>query len=89
MGLELPFLHNADFLAMVKEDESSGPFFQTNVLHKAVLEVNDKGIEDTYVTMRLTSFHQQSILLLAILSSLSSGGVDTVILIEHVLDPSS
>jgi serpin B len=53
MGLELPFFHDADFLDMVKEDEPNGPLFLSDVLHKAVVEVNDKGIEGTSVTMGL------------------------------------
>lgn len=51
MGLELPFLRDADFSDMVKEDDSSGPLFLSDVLHKAILEVNDKGIEETSVAM--------------------------------------
>jgi hypothetical protein len=36
---------------MVKEDEFRIPLYLSDILHKAILEVNDKGIEETSVTM--------------------------------------
>lgn len=49
MGLELPFLRDADFTDMVKEDGSRNPLYLSDILHKAVLEVNDEGVEETSV----------------------------------------
>ncbi|TVU25848.1 hypothetical protein EJB05_28359, partial [Eragrostis curvula] len=91
MGLELPFLRDADFLDMVKEDESSGPLFLSDVVHKAVLEVNDEGIEETSVTMGLGKpspaehFVAGHPFFFVIKEEVS----DTVIFMGHVLDPSS
>uniref|UniRef100_A0A0D9XQF6 Serpin domain-containing protein n=1 Tax=Leersia perrieri TaxID=77586 RepID=A0A0D9XQF6_9ORYZ len=53
MGLELPFLRDAEFSDMIKEDDSSDPLFLSDVLHKAVLEVDEKGIDETSVSMGL------------------------------------
>ncbi|KAK3119965.1 hypothetical protein QOZ80_9AG0678690 [Eleusine coracana subsp. coracana] len=91
MGLELPFLRDANFLDMVKEDESSGPLFLSDVLHKAVLEVNEKGIEETSVTMGLGKpspaehFVADHPFFFVIREEVSG----TLILMGHVLDPSS
>lgn len=91
MGLESPFLRDADFLDMVNEDESGGPLFLSDVLHKAVLEVNDKGIEETSVTMGLGKpspaehFVADHPFFFVIKEEVSG----TIILMGHVLDPSS
>ncbi|WVZ53130.1 hypothetical protein U9M48_004116 [Paspalum notatum var. saurae] len=91
MGLELPFLHDADFTNMVKEDESSGPLFVSDVLHKAILEVNDKGIEETSVAMGIGKpspaehFVANHPFFFFIREELSG----SVIFMGHIIDPSS
>uniref|UniRef100_A0A0A9D1R2 Serpin domain-containing protein n=1 Tax=Arundo donax TaxID=35708 RepID=A0A0A9D1R2_ARUDO len=91
MGLELPFLRDADFLDMFKQDESSGPFFLSDVLHKAIVEVNDKGIEETSVTMGIGKptpaehFVADHPFFFVIREEVSG----TVIFMGHVLEPSS
>uniref|UniRef100_A0A0A9D6A2 Serpin domain-containing protein n=1 Tax=Arundo donax TaxID=35708 RepID=A0A0A9D6A2_ARUDO len=91
MGLELPFHRDADFLDMVKEDESSGSFFLSDVLHKAIVEVNDKGIEETSVTMGIGKptpaehFVADHPFFFVIREEVSG----TVIFMGHVLEPSS
>ncbi|KAL5204392.1 hypothetical protein ABZP36_009263 [Zizania latifolia] len=91
MGLELPFLRDAEFSDMIKEDDSSGPLFLSDVLHKVVLEVNDKGIEETSVTMGMCKplpsehFRANHPFFFMIKEEVSG----TVIFMGHVLDPSS
>jgi serpin B len=90
MELELPFLRDADFLDMVKEGEPTRPLFLSDVLHKAVVEVNDKGIEETSVTMGLGKpspaehFVANHPFFFVIREEVSG----TLIFIGHVLDPS-
>ncbi|KAF0896755.1 hypothetical protein E2562_027280 [Oryza meyeriana var. granulata] len=91
MGLELPFLRDAEFADMIKEDDSCGPLFLSDVLHKAVLEVNEKGIEETSVSMGLGKplpaehFNADRPFFFMIREEVSG----TVIFMGHVLDPSS
>ncbi|EAY80397.1 hypothetical protein OsI_35575 [Oryza sativa Indica Group] len=91
MGLELPFLREAEFSDMIKEDDSSGPLFLSDVLHKSVLEVDQKGIEETSVSMGLGKplpaqhFKADHPFFFMIREEVSG----TVIFMGHVLDPSS
>lgn len=91
MGLELPFLHDADFTDMVKEDESRSPLYLSDILHKAILEVNDKGIEETSVTMGIGKpspvehFVADHPFFFVIKEEVSG----SVIFMGHILDPSS
>jgi serpin B len=91
MGLELPFLRDADFTDMVKEDESRSPLYLSGILHKAILEVNDKGIEETSVTMGIGKpspgehFVADHPFFFVIKEEVSG----SVIFMGHILDPSS
>uniref|UniRef100_J3N6X1 Serpin domain-containing protein n=2 Tax=Oryza brachyantha TaxID=4533 RepID=J3N6X1_ORYBR len=91
MRLELPFLRDAEFSDMIKQDDSGGPLFLSDVLHKAVLEVNEKGIEETSVSMGLGKplpaehFNANHPFFFMIREEVSG----TVIFMGHVLDPSS
>ncbi|KAL6660586.1 hypothetical protein ACP70R_001621 [Stipagrostis hirtigluma subsp. patula] len=91
MGLELPFLRDADFSDMVKEDDSSGALYLSDVLHRAIVEVTDKGIEETSVTMGLGKpspterFVADRPFFFVIREEVSG----TVIFMGHVLDPSA
>ncbi|KAF8701192.1 hypothetical protein HU200_033731 [Digitaria exilis] len=91
MGLELPFHRDADFADMVKDDESSGPLFLSDVLHKAVLEVNDKVIEETSFSTGIGKpspaehFVADHPFLFVIREEVSR----SIIFMGHILDPSS
>ncbi|KAF8690986.1 hypothetical protein HU200_040719 [Digitaria exilis] len=91
MGLELPFHRDADFADMVKDDESSGPLFLSDVLHKAVLEVNDKVIEETSFSTGIGKpspaehFVADHPFLFVIREEVSG----SIIFMGHILDPSS
>ncbi|EES08340.1 probable non-inhibitory serpin-Z9 [Sorghum bicolor] len=91
MGLELPFLRDADFTDMVKEDESRSPLYLSDILHKAILEVNDNGIKDTSVTMGIGKprpgehFVADHPFFFVIKEEVSG----SVIFMGHILDPSS
>ncbi|KAI5004656.1 hypothetical protein ZWY2020_031899 [Hordeum vulgare] len=43
LGLQLPFSDQADLSDMVERDESSLPLVLSDVIHKAVIEVNEEG----------------------------------------------
>jgi serpin B len=43
LGLQLPFNEQADLSDMVESDGSSLPMVVSDVIHKAVIEVNEKG----------------------------------------------
>ncbi|PUZ44613.1 hypothetical protein GQ55_8G120200 [Panicum hallii var. hallii] len=91
MGLELPFHRDADFADMVKDDESSGPLFLSDVLHKAILEVNDKMIEEASFSMGIGKpspaehFVADHPFFFVIREEVSG----SVIFMGHILDPSS
>ncbi|CAL4984951.1 unnamed protein product [Urochloa decumbens] len=91
MGLELPFHRDADFTDMVKEDEPCGPLFLSDVLHKAVLEVNDKVIEENLLSMRVGKpspaehFVADHPFFFVIREEVSG----SIIFMGHILDPSS
>ncbi|CAN6381046.1 unnamed protein product [Urochloa humidicola] len=91
MGLELPFHRDADFTDMVKEDEPSVPLFLSDVLHKAVLEVNDKVIEETSFSMGIGKplpaehFFADHPFFFVIREEVSG----SIIFMGHILDPSS
>ncbi|KAL6868343.1 hypothetical protein ACP4OV_015188 [Aristida adscensionis] len=91
MGLELPFLREADFSDMVKEDGSSGPLFLSDVPHRAILEINDTGVEETSVTLGLgkpspTEHFVADHPFFFVVREEVSG---TIVFMGHVLDPSS
>ncbi|OEL24249.1 putative non-inhibitory serpin-Z9, partial [Dichanthelium oligosanthes] len=89
MGLELPFQRDADFSDMVKEDESSGPLFLSDVLHKVILEY--KGIEESSVSIGIGKplpaehFVADHPFFFVIREDVSG----SVIFMGHILDPSS
>ncbi|RLM69322.1 putative non-inhibitory serpin-Z9 [Panicum miliaceum] len=91
MGLELPFHRDADFADMVKDDESSGPLFLSDVLHKAILEVNDKMIEEASFSTGIGKpspaehFVADHPFFFIIREEVSG----SVIFMGHILDPSS
>lgn len=91
MGLELPFQRDADFTDMVKEDEPSGPLFLSDVLHKAVLEVNDKVIDEASFSTGIGKpspaehFVADHPFFFVIREEVSG----SVIFMGHMLDPSS
>ncbi|CAO2146118.1 unnamed protein product [Urochloa humidicola] len=91
MGLELPFQRDADFTDMVKEDESSGPLFLSDVLHKAVLEVNDKVIEETSSPMGIgkPSPAEQFVADHPFFFVIREEVFGAIISMGHILDPSS
>jgi serpin B len=51
LGLQLPFGDEADLSDMVEPDESRLPLVMSEVMHKAVIEVNEEGTEAAAVTM--------------------------------------
>jgi serpin B len=53
LGLELPFSVHADLSDMVEDDGSGLPILVDDVIHKAVIEVNEEGTEAAAVTMVL------------------------------------
>ena len=91
MGLELPFHRDADFTDMVKDDESSGPLFLSDVLHKAILDVNDQVIEQASFSMGTGKpspsehFVADHPFFFVIREDVSG----SVIFMGHILDPSS
>ncbi|XBH83658.1 hypothetical protein VPH35_072023 [Triticum aestivum] len=51
LGLELPFCLEGDLSDMVEDDGSGLPIVAEDVIHKAVVEVNEEGTEAAAVTM--------------------------------------
>jgi serpin B len=51
LGLQLPFSPKADLSDMTEDDESGFRQGLNNVIHKAVIEVNEEGTEAVAVTM--------------------------------------
>ncbi|KAM0923803.1 hypothetical protein ACQ4PT_005317 [Festuca glaucescens] len=51
LGLQLPFGDQADLSDMVERDESGLPLVLSDVIHKAIIEVNEEGAEAAAVTM--------------------------------------
>jgi serpin B len=91
LGLELPFQRDADFTDMVKEDKPNGPLFLSDVIHKAVLEVNDKVIDEASFSTGLGKpspkehFVADHPFFFVIREEVSA----SVIFMGHILDPSS
>ncbi|XP_044318455.1 putative serpin-Z8 [Triticum aestivum] len=52
LGLQLPFSDQADLSDMVERDESDLPLVLSDVIHKAVIEVNEEGTIAAAVSMR-------------------------------------
>jgi serpin B len=55
LGLRLPFYGKADLSDMVEDDSSGLPIVVDNVIHKAVIEVNEEGTKATAVTMVISA----------------------------------
>ncbi|XBI09296.1 hypothetical protein VPH35_136881 [Triticum aestivum] len=51
LGLRLPFSDQADLSDMVEGDGSGLPLVLSDIIHKAVIEVNEEGTEATAVTL--------------------------------------
>ncbi|CAM0903728.1 unnamed protein product [Alopecurus aequalis] len=51
LGLKLPFGDQANLSDMAERDESGLPLFVNKVMHKAVIEVNEEGIEAAAVSI--------------------------------------
>ncbi|XP_047079802.1 putative serpin-Z8 [Lolium rigidum] len=54
LGLKLPFSAQANLSDMVEDDGSRLPIMVGNIIHKAVIEVNEEGTEAAAVTMVIT-----------------------------------
>ncbi|XP_047078917.1 putative serpin-Z8 [Lolium rigidum] len=51
LGLKLPFSDEADLSRMVERNKSSSPLAVDEVIHKAVIEVNEEGTEAAAITV--------------------------------------
>ncbi|CAM0902665.1 unnamed protein product [Alopecurus aequalis] len=51
LGLELPFCDRADLSNMVEDDGSGLPILVDDIIHRAVIEVNEEGTKAAAVTM--------------------------------------
>lgn len=51
LGLQLPFSDQADLSDMVEGDESGLPLVLSDIIHKAVIEVNEEGTKAAAVTL--------------------------------------
>ncbi|KAK1617598.1 hypothetical protein QYE76_023115 [Lolium multiflorum] len=54
LGLKLPFSTRADLSDMVEDNGSRLPIVVSDIIHKAVIEVNEEGTEASAVTMVIT-----------------------------------
>ncbi|KAM0905005.1 hypothetical protein ACQ4PT_017646 [Festuca glaucescens] len=55
LGLRLPFCRQADLSDMVEDDSSGLPIVVDDIIHKAVIEVNEEGTEAAAVTMVISA----------------------------------